>query len=371
MPILRALALPGGDQFVTELRSAWEAGDAIVPVDPRLPARARQRLLDTLQPQMVVDSDGSRTTREGVPTQEGDAVVVPTSGTSGDPKGVIHTHESVRSSALTISQYLDVDPAHDRWLACLPLSHIGGLSVVMRALLTDTAVEVHPGFEADAVTDAAHRGATLVSLVPTALQRLDPSLFRVILLGGSALPADRPANSVGTWGMTETGSGVVYERYPLPGVELRAVDGEIHVRAPMLFRGYRARTDTIEPFDTEGWFATGDMGSVAEDGRLSIHGRRGDLIITGGENVWPGPIEQIIERHPDVAAVAVVGRPDPEWGAAVTAVVVPQNVVHPPKLDELRARVREELPSWCAPKKLELVDDLPRTPLGKVQRNRI
>ncbi|MCP5025304.1 MAG: long-chain fatty acid--CoA ligase [Actinomycetia bacterium] len=371
MPVLRALTLPGGDQFVDELRSAWEAGDAVLPIDPRLPEPARWRLIDALRPGLVVEADGTRTVLDGHPTEPGDAVVVATSGTTGDPKGVIHTHDSVRASAETISRYLEVDPAVDRWLACLPLSHIGGLSVVMRGLLTGTPVEVHPGFDADAATDAAHRGATLVSLVPTALQRLDSSLFRVILLGGSALPADRPANTVGTWGMTETGSGVVYERYPLPGVDLREVDGEIQVRAPMLFRGYRAGTETLEPFDDEGWFVTGDMGSVGADGCLSIDGRRGDLIITGGENVWPTPVERIIEADPSVASVAVVGRPDPEWGAAVTAVVVPTDPGAPPTLDQLRALVGEELPPWCAPKHLELVEDLPRTPLGKVQRSRL
>jgi O-succinylbenzoic acid--CoA ligase len=369
--MLRALALPGGDHFVAELRDAWEAGDAVLPIDTRLPGPARQRLIEALRPGLLVEADGSRTVLDGIDTQPGDAVVVPTSGTTGDPKGVVHTHDSVRASALTISEYLEVDPATDRWLACLPLSHIGGLSVVMRALLTGTPLDVHPGFDADAATEAARRGASLVSLVPTALQRLDPGLFRLILLGGSALPADRPANTVGTWGMTETGSGVVYERYPLPGVELRATDGEIHIRAPMLFRGYRSNAEVRQPFDDEGWFATGDMGSVEPDGRLHIDGRRGDLIITGGENVWPSPIERIIEADPDVAEVAVVGRPDPEWGAVVTAVVVPVDAANPPALEEIRGRVRDELPPWCVPKHLELVDALPRTPLGKVQRSRL
>ena len=122
---------------------------------------------------------------------------------------------------MATSSALAVDPSTDRWLACLPLAHVGGLAVVVRALLTDTPVEVHDGFEATAVEAAAQQGATLTSLVPTALARIDPSAFRAILLGGSAMPAQRPPNTVATYGMTETFSGVVYEGWPLDGVELR------------------------------------------------------------------------------------------------------------------------------------------------------
>src|SRR4029450_13604474 len=138
---------------------------------------------------------------------------------------------------------------------------------------------VLPAFDAPAVEAAARAGATLVSLVPTALRRIDPTLFRGIVLGGSRPPAERPGNTVTTYGLTESGSGVVYDGHPLDGVEGRLTDGrEIQPRAPMLLRCYR---DGTAPKDPEGWLPTGDVGAWAEDGRLRVHGRRGDLIVTG------------------------------------------------------------------------------------------
>jgi O-succinylbenzoic acid--CoA ligase len=275
------------------------------------------------------------------------------------------THEAVTASALATSHRLGVDPDTDRWLACLPLSHVGGLSVVTRALLTGTPLTVHDRFDAAATARAAGEGCTLTSLVPTALTRVDPGLFRVILLGGQAPPADRPRRVVATYGMTETGSGIVYDGLPLDGVELRIEpDGEIHVRAPMLLRTYRDGTDPKLP---DGWFPTGDVGSL-EDGELRVHGRRGDLIITGGENVWPTAVERVLATHPQVAEVSVVGRADPEWGQRVVAVVVPRDRSRPPTLDDLRDWAKQQLPAFAAPTGLDLVTALPRTAIGKVRR---
>src|SRR5436309_14612391 len=137
------------------------------------------------------------------PVDDGDAVVVATSGTSGEPKGVVLTHDALRASAVATSARLGVDPTHDRWLACLPLAHVGGLSVITRALATGTPVTVPGGFDAAAVDTAARdEGATLVSLVATALRRIDAGRFRVIVLGGSAPPRQLPDNVVTTYGMT-------------------------------------------------------------------------------------------------------------------------------------------------------------------------
>ena len=133
----------------------------------------------------------------------------------------------------------------------------------------------------------------------------------------------------------------------------------------MLLRAYR---DGTSPVDADGWLHTDDAGAVHPDGRLEVHGRRGDLIITGGENVWPTPVERVLHDHPALAEVAVVGRADEEWGQVVTAVAVPVDATHPPTLDELRDHVKATLPAYCAPRRLELVDALPRTLLGKVQR---
>jgi O-succinylbenzoic acid--CoA ligase len=291
--------------------------------------------------------------------------VMATSGSTGAPKGVVLTHSAVAASAHATTEHLGITHA-DRWLACLPLAHVGGLSVVTRALLTGTDLEVHDGFDAARVERAARDGATAVSIVATALQRIDPTLFRVIVLGGARPPADRPPNSRTTYGLTETGSGVVYDGRPLKGVEVRVEpDGEILLRCPMLLRCYR---DGSTPLSPDGWLHTGDLGSWLADGRLHVEGRRGDLIITGGENVWPDAVEAVLQQHAHVAEVAVAGIDDAEWGQRVVAWVVPLPDTSP-TLDALRAFVTEQLPGFCAPKELHLVDSLPRTALGKVQRH--
>jgi O-succinylbenzoic acid--CoA ligase len=338
-----------GVRFADELRRAWDRGDAVLPVDPRLPRAAADALVLAM--------------RAGGEVAPGDALVVATSGTTGDPKGVVLTHANVAASAEASSAALGVDPARHRWLACLPLAHVGGLSVVTRAWHTGTPLEVHDGFDPEAVDDAARRGGTHVSLVGTALGRVDAGRWERILLGGSAPPPDRPPNAVATYGMTETGSGVVYDGRPLAGVELHIVAGEVLVRGPMVAARYRDGTPVV---DAGGWLRTGDLGHL-EDGVLSVHGRKGDVIITGGENVHPEPIERRLRAHPAIADAAVVGRPDPEWGQWVVAVVELAEGASPPALDEVRDWVRQVLPAWCAPKALE-VRPLPRTSLGKVRR---
>ncbi len=343
---LVAIDLPGGPSFVEELQRIWDAGDAAFPVDQRLPAEAKRTACTAM--------------RVGDPVEPGDALVVATSGSTGVPKGVVLSHDAVAASARATSARLDVTE-EDHWLACLPLSHVGGLSVVTRALHSATRLTVLPGFDAAAV-DASD--ATLVSLVATALGRIDPDRFRTIVLGGGRPPTDRPPNTVTTYGMTETGSGVVYDGVPLDGVEVRIDDdGQIGLRCPMLLRCYR---DGTVPVDAEGWLGTGDLGRWKDDGRLHVEGRSGDLIITGGENVWPDAVEAILADHPDVADVLVRGVDDPEWGQLVEAVVVPTD--NPPTLEALRNHVKQAHPAFMAPRRLRLVSSLPRTALGKLRR---
>jgi O-succinylbenzoic acid--CoA ligase len=222
--------------------------------------------------------------------------------------------------------------------------------------------------------------ATHVSLVGTALRRLDPSVFICVLLGGSKAPDDLPPNVVTTYGMTESGSGVVYDGRPLEGVEIAVAlpdgtytgpgggEGEIVIRAPMLFRCYRDGSDgrVTGPDGDPTWYATGDAGRLDDGGTLSVAGRIDDVITTGAEKVWPDMVERVLVAHPGVAEVAVWKRSDPEWGERVVAWVVPSDEA--PSLEELRRIVAETIAPWAAPKELVIVDDLPRTAAGKVRR---
>ena len=323
----------------------------------------------------------------GFPVEEGDALVVATSGSSGQPKGVVLTHDALRASAVATSDRLGVDPARHAWLACLPLAHVGGLSVVTRALLTGTPLTVLPGFDADVVAALGRaEKATHVSLVPAALRRLDPAVFTGILLGGSRPPGELPANVVVTYGMTETGSGVVYDGVPLDDVEVAIAHfedtedggtadggetGEILLRAPMLLRCYRDGSTgrVLGPDGTKTWFATGDAGSLNADGTLSVTGRIAEMITTGGEKVWPDEVERVLAAHRDVAEVAVWKRPDPEWGERVVAWVVPADAL--PKAEELKELVAGTIAPWAAPKEIVFATELPRTASGKVKRSEL
>ena len=187
------------------------------------------------------------------------------------------------------------------------------------------------------------------------------------MLGGAAPPADLPANVVTTYGMTETGSGVVYDGRPLDGVEVarRRRPGRSCLRGPMLLRGYRDGTDAL---DADGWLATGDIGRWLDDGRLHVEGRAGDLIITGGENVWPEPVEAVLRDRRGVLDVAVTGTPDDEWGQVVTAVVVP--VERRPAGPRRRCATRSRRRCRRSARRAASCSStpIPRTALGKVRR---
>lgn len=372
MPHLVALDLPGGDLFVAALQRVWERGDAVLPIDQRLPTAGAASLIAAMGASAVIDDDGEHPVdpafESGFDTEPGDALVVATSGSTGAPKGVVLTHAAVAASAAATSRRLGAT-ADDHWLACLPLAHVGGLAVVTRALHSDCALTVLPRFDPGAVSAAAAAGATLTSLVASAMARIDPALFRWIVLGGSHPPVDRPVNTVATYGLTETGSGVVYDGVPLDGVEVMiADDGEVLLRCPMQLRSYR---DGTTPIDTAGWLHTNDLGRWLDDGRLYVEGRRGDLIISGGENIWPDVVEAAIASHPGVADVAVAGVASAEWGHAVTAWIVASDPATPPTLDEVRGWVRDRLPAFMAPRSIVITMSLPRTAIGKIQRSQL
>lgn len=374
------LDMEAGPSFVDALRAVWDSGDAAFPIDVRLPKTQKALLVAAAAPTKVIERDGERRNLEaGRPARDGDALVVCTSGSTGRPKAVLHTHDSIKASALATGEALGTDPVTDVWLACLPLAHIGGLSVITRAIHTGTGLVVHPRFDPAMATDAARSGATLVSLVTRALTKVEPALFRKILLGGGAPPPERPPNAVVTYGMTETGSGCVYDGWPIQGTELliEPIDGdhgEIYVRTPGLGRAYRDAThewplcDPATELGRSGWFATGDGGQILSSGRLCVHGRLAEVINTGGEMVWPTEVERVLSAHPNVAEALVFARPDPEWGEAVIAAIEVPLGAPQPTLSELRSFVAERLAPWYAPKQIEIRKQLPRTALGKLKR---
>jgi O-succinylbenzoic acid--CoA ligase len=331
-----------------------------------------------LRPTRVVGSDGElRRVDGGIGVDEGDALVVATSGSSsGAPRGVVLTHDALGASARATSDRLGIDPGRHAWLCCLPLAHVGGLSVVTRAILTDTPLTVLPGFDADTVERLGRSGtATHTSLVTTALRRIDAAAFQCILLGGSRPPERRPANVVATYGMTETGSGVVYDGVPLDDVEIALAhfadegdEGEILLCSPTLMRCYRDGDDgrVTGPDGLRNWFATGDAGLVHEDGTLGVRGRISEVIVTGGEKVWPDTVERVLATHERVTEVAVWKRPDPEWGERVVAWVVVSEPA--PSADELTELVKAMLAPWAAPKEIVFTTALPRLASGKVRR---
>jgi O-succinylbenzoic acid--CoA ligase len=262
----------------------------------------------------------------------------------------------------------------DRWLTPLPLHHVGGLGVLIRSVVNRTTAVVHERFEVERVRAALEGGeVTLVSLVPTMLARLReaglraaPGL-RAVALGGGPIPpelldwaaaAGIPVTPV--YGMTETASQVVAGSpgRPLRGVELRvADDGEVLIRGPMVAHGAVAE---------DGWLHTGDRGRIDGDGRLHLEGRLKDLIVTGGENVAPVLVEGALCAHPAVADAAVAGLPDDHWGEAVTAFVVLREHADS---DELRTWCRERLAPHEVPKRIVVVDELPRNAAGKLLRD--
>ncbi|GAB4398783.1 MAG: o-succinylbenzoate--CoA ligase [Anaerolineales bacterium] len=330
-----------------------------------------------------------------------------TSGTTGTSKAAALTWSNLFHSAIASAFRLGTLP-NDRWLLTLPLHHIGGLSILYRSALYGSAV-ILPDFPNDdfdlsiLMTRLKETQPTLISLVPTMLHRLlenagadgFPASLRVILLGGSGAPPAllRRALDVGlpiaaTYGLTEAASQVATAPPDLtrrkPGtagkpllwveLEIRTEDGcllppneigEIWTRSPMVMPGYLG-----QPPLPDGWLRTGDYGYLDTDGDLWVVQRRTDLIITGGENVYPAQVEAALAEHPAIAEVCVVGIPDAEWGQRVAAAVV----LHPGAAatpNQLTAFARQTLAGYQTPRLWHFVNELPRTASGKIQRNEI
>jgi O-succinylbenzoic acid--CoA ligase len=305
-------------------------------------------------------------------------LVVLTSGSTGTPRRVELSTGQLVFSALGSAMRLGHDPA-DSWLCCLPLHHVGGLSILLRCAIYGTTVRLHPRFDASEVAHALDAGdASLVSLVPTMLRRvLDdrgarpfPARLRVVLLGGGPIPGDLLERAAGlkvpvarTWGMTEAASQIATAPPgddapgypPLPFVQVRATgDGALVVEGP------------IAP---GGRLVTADTGRVDPTGRVHVAGRRDDVIISGGENVDPREVETVLEAHPAIREAAVVGIPDAEWGARPMALVV---VDGPVDDAALRAHCTARLSRFRVPDRFARVPGpLPRSALGKLRRGAV
>jgi O-succinylbenzoic acid--CoA ligase len=375
---LVAVAMPPSRAWLPALRVAGEVGAAVLPVDVRLTAAERAALFAVAQPTVSIGTEGLRRL-DGMPAGDGVALVIATSGTSGHPRLVELTRDAV-TAAIRASATAIGAGGGDRWLSCLPLAHIGGLLVPYRHLLLGAPITFRRRPTPAAL--AALPDLRFASLVPTQLLRLLDAgsplhRLRAILVGGSRISpelasraAEAGAPVVPTYGMTETCGGFVYAGRPLAGVEVRADgSGELLVRGPTLMRGYRFDTAaTAAAFAPGGWLRTGDGGAVGADGSVRVWGRLADVIVSGGEKIWPAEVEAALAGHAEVAGVMVSSSPDREWGERVVARVVPRRRGAPPSLETLRAHAAETIARHKLPRELIIVDHLESTALGKIRR---
>jgi O-succinylbenzoic acid--CoA ligase len=359
---LLALDFELGPDLERALREAVDSSVAFCVLDRRTSPRRRLEELERLGATAVRDIHGRTELRGGIGVDHEIGLVMLTSGSSGDPKAVELTWSALRASAELTQSTLRGD-ATPVWFPCLPACHIGGLAVLLRAVFSDATLL----WDADDLETAAARGATHVSVVRTQLNRHDVRAFHTVLLGGARPPTALPANVITTWGMTETGSGIVYDGVALPGVEISSVEGEICVRSPTLFRSYRdgPKPQVTGPDGRDDWFPTGDAGEV-NDHRVSVKGRLGFVINTGGEKLWPEELESVLATIAGVRDVAVTGVDDREWGQRVVAMVVSDGS----NLDEsIRSLANERIGPWAKPKEIRYVAAIPRTANGKIRRS--
>jgi len=318
------------------------------------------------------------------------AAVLYTSGTTGRARGAVLTRTALLASAQASADNLGWQ-ADDCWLLAMPVARVGGLSIVTRCLAARRAVALAPAFDARLLPQWLERWrVTQLSLVPTMLAMVldthpawtPPAFLRVALIGGAAASpgllaraAARRLPIVITYGCTETCSQVVATPYaqrfdpaacaagrPLAAVQLRIDAGHILVKGPMRMAGYLGEA----PLAEAEWFDTGDLGELDAQGCLHLHARRADLIVTGGENVYPAEVEQVLEACPGVRAAAVFGVADDTWGQIVAAALVagPQ----PPDDAALLAHLAQRLAPHKRPRRICFVPALPHTPAGKPDR---
>jgi O-succinylbenzoic acid--CoA ligase len=391
---------PNGAGFVVAVHALMRIGAVLVPINTRLtPPEVAWQLRDAgvevllredELTRLVANVEAPRTIRD---FRLGDwHSIVYTSGTTGRPKGAILTYANHWWSATASALNLGLLP-EDTWLACLPLFHVGGLSILLRSAIYGITAVVQPRFEpAEVNRSIDEEGVSIVSVVSTMLDRMltqrgdrpYPSHLRCVLLGGGPAPLpllERAIRSgvpvVQTYGLTETASQIATlppedtvrkagsAGKPLMGAKLRIEpDGEIWVRGPSVSPGY------LHQAARDGWLHTGDIGSVDADGYLYVLDRRDDLIVSGGENVYPAEVEAALLAHPAVDEAGVVGVPDPEWGRSVAAVVA-LKAGQRTNAEELIAFCRQRLAGYKVPRHVEFRESLPRNAGGKLLRREI
>jgi O-succinylbenzoic acid--CoA ligase len=320
-----------------------------------------------------------------------------TGGTSGFPKACVLSRRALAHAVAASAANLGWQP-QDRWQLCLSLAHLGGFSIVLRCLAARQALVLtppkssHGGVDLGRVVhDLAEHRVTLISLVPTLLQRLldrsdftIPGSLRAILIGGDGASPQvlerarqRHFPVFTSYGLTEMASQVATQRYalgpmmdhgcgpPLSGIEAK-LDGEsrILVRGPSLFSGYWDPPNLELPLTSDGWFCTHDHGHLDANGCLHVLGRDNDLIVSGGENVYPAEVERLIQGHPAIQQCCVFAIPDPTWGSVVCALLVgPKSITA--DLPEFFAR---HLMPQQRPRQVAVVTELPQTAIGKIDR---
>ncbi len=383
---LHAVLLPaaaGTGRLMEALGAALDGtGPALLPLDPRLPAERVRALLQALRPATLETPEGTQRLGPGdsPALAPGTAVVIATSGSTGEPKGVELSGAALRHSARASLDRIGARPG-EAWLSCLPPSHISGLQVFVRSLLSGVPPVVLERLGALLVRVRVGDLPQYVSLVPTQVRRLldEPggrealAGFRAILLGGAAVPAGLRAEAaaagarvITTYGMSETCGGCVYDGEPLDGVSARIGPGSrIRLAGPVLFSGYRGRPDLTAAALDGGWFVTSAVGEEDARGRLTVRGRADGMINTGGEKVSADEVASVLEDCPGVREAVVVGRADPEWGELVTAIVVPADPAAPPGLEVLRGFARGRLPDYAAPRAVVVVPAVPLLSSGK------
>lgn len=401
-----AVSLPNGLNYVCLVHALARLGVVLEPLNTRLTEREQTWQIEQAGADFViraadalaqVELGAFRSARLNL-----DAVqsIVFTSGTTGTPKGAQITFGNLYHSALASAERLGSSP-EDRWFCPLPFYHVGGLSIIFRSGIYGSSIVLPDTTSTEAIIKGLHDSqATIVSLVPTQLYRMleagfqPPPSLRLILLGGTASAPElvrrcieRDVPIALTYGLTECASQVATATpgqvrakpgsvgKPLKGTTVQIVDeagndlspgeyGEIVVSGATVMRGYLGQPPT------DGTFHTGDIGYLDADGDLWVVQRRSDLIVSGGENVYPSEVEAVLCQHPAVADACVVGVPDAEWGQRVSAVVTLRPGESLREAD-LLAFSRERLAGYKQPREVVFVDALPQTASGKIQRTKV